>query len=54
MLAAVTEAGPSAFANIKQNYYYVFVGCCLVYLVLIYFYFPWVWPEEKKLTTNYS
>lgn len=37
---AVTEAGPSAFANIKQNYYYVFVGCCAVYLVLIYFYFP--------------
>ena len=36
----VTEAGPSAFANIKENYYYVFVGCCSVYLVLIYLYFP--------------
>ena len=39
-LSSVTEAGPSAFANIKENYYYVFIGCCLVYLVLIYFFFP--------------
>jgi len=29
----VTEAGPTAFANIKQNYYYVFAGCS-------YFFFP--------------
>jgi len=36
----VTEAGPSAFANIKENYYYVFVGCSLFFLVVAYFYFP--------------
>ncbi|KAH9905167.1 general substrate transporter [Xylariomycetidae sp. FL2044] len=42
----VTQAGPSAFATIGENYYYVFVGCCVVYLVLIYFYFP-----ETKLKT---
>ena len=39
-IVVVTEAGPSAFANIKQNYYYVFIGCCVVYFVLIYLYFP--------------
>ncbi|ETS81549.1 hypothetical protein PFICI_06551 [Pestalotiopsis fici W106-1] len=43
---SVTEAGPSAFATIHENYYYVFVGCCSVYLVLIYLYFP-----ETKLKT---
>ncbi|KIW14894.1 hypothetical protein PV08_07679 [Exophiala spinifera] len=43
---ALTEAGPSAFKNIKENYYYVFVGCCSVYLVLIYLYFP----ETKQKT----
>ena len=37
---AVTEAGPSAFSNIHENYYYVFVGCCTVYLFIIYFYYP--------------
>ena len=37
---ALTEAGPSAFATIKQNYYYVFVGCTLFFLVIGYFYFP--------------
>ncbi|KAI1329702.1 putative MFS monosaccharide transporter [Xylariaceae sp. FL0255] len=37
---AVTEAGPTAFARIQQNYYYVFVGCTSVFFVLIYFYFP--------------
>lgn len=37
---AITEAGPTAFATIKQNYYYVFVGCTFVFLVLAYFYFP--------------
>jgi hypothetical protein len=36
----VTEAGPSAFANIQQNYYYVFVGCSLFFLVIAYLYFP--------------
>lgn len=37
---AVTEAGPSAFANIRENYYYVFVGCTLLFLVIAYLYFP--------------
>lgn len=37
---AITEAGPSAFANIKENYYYVFVACTLFFLVVAYFYFP--------------
>ncbi|KAK5724238.1 hypothetical protein LTR17_013524 [Elasticomyces elasticus] len=36
----ITEAGPSAFATIKQNYYYVFVGCTLFFLIIAYFYFP--------------
>ncbi|KAH8884374.1 putative MFS monosaccharide transporter [Thozetella sp. PMI_491] len=43
---AITEAGPSAFANIHENYYYVFVGCSLFFLVIAYFYFP-----ETKLKT---
>ncbi|KAH8817040.1 hypothetical protein F5884DRAFT_242451 [Xylogone sp. PMI_703] len=43
---SITEAGPSAFANIHENYYYVFVGCCSVYFVLIYRYFP----ETKQKT----
>jgi hypothetical protein len=30
---AITEAGPTAFATIEQNYYYVFVGCTLFFLV---------------------
>ncbi|RFU29556.1 hypothetical protein B7463_g6777, partial [Scytalidium lignicola] len=42
----LTEAGPSAFANIRENYYYVFVACCFVYFFLIYFYFP----ETKQKT----
>ncbi|KAJ8119797.1 hypothetical protein ONZ43_g3330 [Nemania bipapillata] len=37
---AFTEAGPTAFANIGENYYYVFVSICSIYLVLIYLYFP--------------
>jgi hypothetical protein len=37
---AVTEAGPSAFANIGENYYYVFVCCTTFFLVMAYFYFP--------------
>ncbi|KAK0927257.1 hypothetical protein LTR91_012963 [Friedmanniomyces endolithicus] len=36
----ITEAGPSAFATIKQNYYYVFVGCTFFFLVIAWFYFP--------------
>ncbi|KAJ6134394.1 Major facilitator superfamily domain general substrate transporter [Penicillium sp. IBT 18751x] len=43
---ALTEAGPSAFANIKQNYYYVFVACSFFFLVIAYFYFP----ETKQKT----
>lgn len=37
---AITEAGPSAFANIHENYYYVFMACTLFFLVVAYFYFP--------------
>jgi hypothetical protein len=36
----ITEAGPSAFANIHENYYYVFVACTAFFLVVGYFYFP--------------
>ncbi|KAG9793223.1 MFS-type transporter criB [Exophiala dermatitidis] len=36
----ITEAGPSAFANIHENYYYVFVACSAFFLVVAYFYFP--------------
>lgn len=38
----VTEAGPSAFANIHENYYYVFVACTCFFLTIAYFYFPYV------------
>ncbi|KAI1177693.1 hypothetical protein F4777DRAFT_587126 [Nemania sp. FL0916] len=37
---SVTEAGPTAFANIGKNYYYVFITICAIHLVLIYLYFP--------------
>ncbi|KAI1505082.1 putative MFS monosaccharide transporter [Biscogniauxia marginata] len=37
---AITEAGPSAFANIRENYYYVFVGCTMFFLVIGWLYFP--------------
>lgn len=37
---AITEAGPSAFANIHENYYYVFVACTSFFLVIAYLYFP--------------
>ncbi|KAI1339773.1 solute carrier family 2 [Xylariaceae sp. FL0016] len=37
---AITEAGPSAFANIHENYYYVFVGCTLFFLVIAWLYYP--------------
>ncbi|KAE8407689.1 general substrate transporter [Aspergillus pseudonomiae] len=43
---AITEAGPSAFANIGENYYYVFVACTAFFLVVAYFYFP----ETKQKT----
>ncbi|KAJ9215891.1 hypothetical protein DTO166G4_2435 [Paecilomyces variotii] len=43
---AVTEAGPSAFANIHENYYYVFVACTCFFLTIAYFYFP----ETKQRT----
>ncbi|KAJ5668914.1 Major facilitator superfamily domain general substrate transporter [Penicillium macrosclerotiorum] len=43
---AITEAGPSAFANIHENYYYVFVVCSAVFLVIAYLYFP----ETKQKT----
>lgn len=36
----ITEAGPTAFAKIKQNYYYVFVACSFFFLVMAYFFFP--------------
>lgn len=42
---AVTEAGPSAFANIQENYYYVFVGCTLFFFIVAYMYFPYVSPD---------
>lgn len=41
-LVIVTEAGPSAFANIHENYYYVFVACSFFFLVVAYLYFPYV------------
>ncbi|KAJ3556515.1 hypothetical protein NPX13_g10118 [Xylaria arbuscula] len=43
---AFTEAGPTAFANIGENYYYVFVAICTLYLVVVYLYFP----ETKQKT----
>ncbi|OOQ88807.1 MFS monosaccharide transporter [Penicillium brasilianum] len=43
---AITEAGPSAFANIHENYYYVFVVCSAFFLVIAYFFFP----ETKQKT----
>ncbi|KAK1218310.1 hypothetical protein PQX77_019002 [Marasmius sp. AFHP31] len=36
----VTEAGPSAFANIGENYYYVFIGATSTFFVVVYFFFP--------------
>lgn len=42
----ITEAGPSAFARIGENYYYVFVGCSFFFLVMAYLYFP----ETRKKT----
>lgn len=42
----VTQAGPSAFATIHEYFYYVFVGCCSVFFVIIYLYYP----ETKQKT----
>lgn len=36
----ITEAAPSAFSSIGQNYYYVFVGFTFIGLLIAYFYFP--------------
>ncbi|KAI4766992.1 putative MFS monosaccharide transporter [Aureobasidium sp. EXF-3400] len=36
----ITEAGPSAFAHIKESYYYVFVACSFFFFVIAYLYFP--------------
>ncbi|KAF4900197.1 putative glucose transporter HXT5 [Colletotrichum fructicola] len=35
----VTQAGPSAFSTIHENYYYVFVGCTAFFTVIAYFSF---------------
>lgn len=43
---AITEAGPSAFANIGENYYYVFVGCTLFFLIVVYL----IFPETRRKT----
>ncbi|KAI9056155.1 hypothetical protein LZ554_001083 [Drepanopeziza brunnea f. sp. 'monogermtubi'] len=43
---ALTEAGPSAFTNIHENYYYVFVVCSTFFLIIAYFFFP----ETKRKT----
>ncbi|KAE9403739.1 general substrate transporter [Gymnopus androsaceus JB14] len=37
---AITEAGPTAFANIKQNYYYVFVATTFVSGIMVFMFFP--------------
>ncbi|KAK1222994.1 hypothetical protein PQX77_014140 [Marasmius sp. AFHP31] len=36
----VTQAGPSAFANIGENYYYVFVVTTSIFFIGIFFFFP--------------
>ncbi|ESK91099.1 mfs monosaccharide transporter [Moniliophthora roreri MCA 2997] len=36
----VTQAGPSAFANIHENYYYVFVVTTTIYFLGVLFFFP--------------
>ncbi|KAL3291106.1 Major facilitator superfamily domain general substrate transporter [Colletotrichum asianum] len=42
----VTQAGPSAFSTIHENYYYVFVGCTAFFTVIAYFFF-----EETRQKT---
>ncbi len=52
----ITEAGPTAFANIKQNYYYVFVGCTIIMSVVGYFFYPYVCsvsPPAPRLCYTY-
>lgn len=36
----ITQAGPTAFATIGENYYYVFVGCCVVWFGIVWKWFP--------------
>jgi hypothetical protein len=36
----VNQAAPSAFSEIRENYYYVFVGLCIIWAIGIYFVFP--------------
>ncbi|CAK7218265.1 hypothetical protein SCUCBS95973_003426 [Sporothrix curviconia] len=36
----ITEAGPTAFKNIQENYYYVFVGCTIIFTIIGYFFYP--------------
>jgi hypothetical protein len=48
----VTEAGPSAFANIGENYYYVFVACSSFFLVIAYFFFPYVTDAIPSVYNN--
>ncbi|KAF2758973.1 putative MFS monosaccharide transporter [Pseudovirgaria hyperparasitica] len=43
---AVTQAGPSAFATIRENYYYLFVACSAFFLGVAYLYFP----ESRRRT----
>ncbi|EIM84049.1 general substrate transporter [Stereum hirsutum FP-91666 SS1] len=37
---ALTEAGPSAFANIGENYYYVFVVTTFISTICVFLFFP--------------
>lgn len=50
----VTQAGPSAFENIGENYYYVFVALSLVWATGIYFFYPSVLISQhgSRLLTN--
>ena len=36
----VTQAGPTAFDTIGENYYYVFVGCCILWFGIVWKWFP--------------
>ncbi|KAF9740358.1 hypothetical protein PMIN06_005684 [Paraphaeosphaeria minitans] len=37
---AITEAAPTAQAKLRENYYYVFVGCSFFFFIFAYLYFP--------------
>ncbi|VDB89888.1 unnamed protein product [Peniophora sp. CBMAI 1063] len=37
---SVSEAGPTAFANIRENYYYVFAAATAVFSLFVYVYCP--------------